>query len=285
MRTSALPATESANGVDVRISRVPGKPLILLVRMASREMGVWETVWEPLCEHFTVAQFDLRLPSLDALNDPAAAFGSLAEHCVRVANALGFAHFHMLGWTGGAHIALRCAVDHPDAVRSCTLVSPFYPLPDMRSVEKGIEFMQTLMEHGGRELYSYYWFMSGLSPNFLQSRFDSVAGMVQARMSGDRFIKADTTRAIQWIRALRGFWIDATALEKLRTPILIVGPGLDCGFVGPSSEMASRLHAAIPGSELALADGYASLFLLEAPEVFVRLSKPFFERVTGPQSG
>ena len=258
---------------------MPGKPLILLVRMASREMGVWQTVWEPLCEHFSVAQFDLQLPSSEALDDPPSVFGSMSEQCVRVANALGFEQFHMLGWTGGAHIALRCAVDHPNIIRSCTLLSPFYPVPDMRSVEKGIEFMHTIMAHGGRELYSYYWFMSGLSPKFLQARFDDVVGMVEARMSGDRFIRADTTRAIQWIRALRGFWIDTNALENLRTPVLIVGPGLDSGFVGPSPEMASRLHAAIPGSELELAQGYASLFLLEAPEVFVQLSKPFFDRV------
>lgn len=285
MSNSPLPVMESANGVDVRVSRVPGRPLILLVRMASREMGVWDMVWDHLCRHFTVAQFDLRLPSSEALDDPVSAFGSLAEDCIRVANALGFPQFHMLGWTGGAHIALRCAVDHPDIVQSCTLLSPFYPLDDMRSVEKGIEFMKALMEHGGRELYSYYWFMSGLSPNFVQSRFDSVSAMVEARMSGDRFIKADTQRAIQWIRALRGFWIDASALETLSIPILIVGPGLDSGFVGPSPQMASQLHAAIPTSELALAQGYASLLLLEAPEVFARLSEPFFARVAQARSG
>jgi pimeloyl-ACP methyl ester carboxylesterase len=272
--------TENAGGAEVCISRQAGKPLMLLVRMASREMGVWDSAWDSLCEYFTVAQFDLQLPSAAALEDPRSVFSKLAGDCVCVAKELGFKDFHLLGWTGGAHIALRCAADHPEMVRSCTLLSPFYPLPDMRPIEKGIEFMETMMEHGGRELYSYYWFMSGFSPAFLLSDFDNIARMVSARMAGDRFIKSDSKRAIKWIRALRGFWLDDSELASITTPVLIIGPGLDSGFVGPNSIMATRLHARIPGSSLEIAKNHGSLFLLEAPQLFPELSRKFFDRIT-----
>ncbi|MCW5603681.1 MAG: alpha/beta hydrolase [Burkholderiales bacterium] len=270
---------ETIDGTEVCISRQSGKPLILLVRMASREMGVWDPAWDFLCGYFTVAQFDLEMPSANALENPRAVFAELSEDCVRIADSLGFPTFHMVGWTGGAHVALRCAADNPGRLRSCTLLSPFHPLPDMRPLEKGLEFMQTLMEHGGRELYSYYWFMSGFSPEFLCSEFDKVKTMVDARMSGDRFIKTDTRRALQWILALRGFWVDDRELEKLELPVLVIGPGLDSGFVGPTSQMAALLHTKIPGSTLKLAEGRGSLFLLEAPDMFPELTGDFFARV------
>ncbi len=273
-------AIETVNGSEVCISRQPGKPLILLVRMASREMGVWNSTWDFLCEHFTVAQFDLEMPSAEALEDPRAVFTKLSEDCVRVADSLGFQTFHMLGWTGGAHVALRCAADHPERLRSCTLLSPFCPLPDMRPLEKGLEFMQTLMEHGGRELYSYYWFMSGFSPAFLYSEFDKVKAMVDARMSGDRFIRTDTRRALQWILALRGFWVTDHELAQLELPVLVVGPGLDSGFVGPTTQMAAQLHAKIPGSKLKFAENLGSLFLLEAPDLFPELTREFFTQIS-----
>ncbi|MBX3664393.1 MAG: alpha/beta hydrolase [Burkholderiales bacterium] len=272
-------AIETVNGTGVCISRQPGRPLILLVRMASREMGVWDSAWDFLCGYFTVAQFDLEMPSAATLEDPRTAFAKLSADCVRIADGLGFRTFHMIGWTGGAHVALRCAVDNPGRLRSCTLLSPFCPLPDMRPLEKGLEFMQSLMEHGGRELYSYYWFMSGFSPEFLYSEFDKVKAMVDARMSGDRFIKTDTRRALQWILALRGFWVDDRELEKLELPVLVVGPGLDSGFVGPTSRMAALLHTKIPGSKLKFAENRGSLFLLEAPEMFPELTREFFSQV------
>jgi pimeloyl-ACP methyl ester carboxylesterase len=268
MNTKNPTTIEIVDGTEVCISRQPGKPLVLLVRMASREMGVWDSVWDFLCGYFTVAQFDLGMPSEETLAEPRKVFAELSEDCVRIAQGLGFPAFHIIGWTGGAHVALRCAVDHSERLRSCTLLSPFYPLPDMRPLEKGFEFMQTLMEQGGRERYSYYWFMSGFSPEFIYANFDKVKALVDARMTGDRFIRTDTRRAVQWIRALRGIWVDDSELEKLQVPVMVVGPGLDVGFVGPTPQMAVLLHARIPGSRLKLAENRGSLFLLEEPALF-----------------
>ena len=50
---------EHVAGVDVRITRGAGKPLLLLIRMASGSMGIWDTIWSDLTEHYTVANFDL----------------------------------------------------------------------------------------------------------------------------------------------------------------------------------------------------------------------------------
>ena len=90
------------NGLRVSVTENPGEPLLLLVRMAAREMGLWDRVWEPLSRYYTVANFDLTPPDLEKFDSPAALFGHFARQCVDVAKGLGHDRFHMFGWTGGA---------------------------------------------------------------------------------------------------------------------------------------------------------------------------------------
>jgi pimeloyl-ACP methyl ester carboxylesterase len=274
-------AIEVANGTEVCITRQAGKPLLLLVRMASRGMGGWDGIWDGLCEHFSVAQFDLKRPTAAQLEQPVEVFKELARDCADVADGLGYDGFHILGWTGGAHLALRCAVDLPQRLLSCTVVNPFHPLPDMRPLRKGNEFMRTMLQGGGREIYTYYWFMAGLSPAFVRTRFDEVERMVKARLAADSFMQAQTADVSRWSEVLRGFWLEEAELASIKAPVLIVGSGLDPAFFGPSPDMARALHARLPGAELAMAEGYGSLMVMEAPQVFHQLSAPFHARVSG----
>jgi pimeloyl-ACP methyl ester carboxylesterase len=271
---------EVINGAEVCISRNEGKPLILLTRMASRGLGGWDGIWDSLLKHFSVGQFDLTMPSVAALERPHDVFKSLARDCVRMAKALGHDSFHILGWTGGAHVALRSAIDWPDRISSCTLLTPFYPMPDARPTQKGSQFMRTLLQGGGRELYTYYWFMAGLSPRFVRENFDEVERLVKHRLEADSFMQADPRQAVAWSQALRGFWATQDELAAIRAPTLIVGADLDPAFIGPCGEMAERLHAAMPQSRLEIARGYGSLLLIEAPEAFAALSDAFFSNVT-----
>lgn len=271
---------KTGDGTEVRISRDPDKPLLFLLRMASRDMGVWDTSWDYLCQYFSVAQFDLTMPPATEMSDTPLMFKNLAQCCVDVAHDLGFEQFHLLGWTGGAHVALSCAANFPEHVKSTTLIAPFFKLPDSRQLTIATEFMRVLMENGGRSLYSYYWFMAGLSPAFVQNRFDQVERWVHLRLDGDRFIQADTQRAIRWIQALRSFSLATPELSSITIPTLIIGPGLDPAHIGPNADMAIALHKNISGSELEIATDYGSLLLLEAPEVFETMSRRFFERIT-----
>lgn len=271
---------KTRGGTEVRISRHPDKPLLFLLRMASRDMGVWDTSWDYLCQYFSVAQFDLKMPPAAQMSDTPLMFKSLAQGCVDVAHDLGFDQFHLLGWTGGAHVALSCAANFPDHVKSTTLIAPFFQLPDSRHLAIATEFMRVLMENGDRRLYSFYWFMAGLSPGFVRNRFGDVERWVRARMEGDRFIQTDTQRAMSWIQALRSFSLTAPELSSITIPTLIIGPGLDPAHIGPNADMAIALHKNISGSELEIATHYGSLMLLEAPEVFETMSRRFFERIT-----
>lgn len=270
----------TVDAADVQWSPGDGRPLLLLLRMASRGMGVWDPVWDGLAARFSVAQFDLGMPSSAALEDPHGAFRRLSAHCAVVASALGHERFHLLGWNGGTHVALRCAIDHPGRVTSCTLLGPFFDTPSRGAVDKGIEFLRVLLESGDRELYAYYWFMNGLSPRFVAERFDQVDAWVAARIAGDRFLALDEKRAMRWIRALRGRWTSDAELAACRTPTLIVAHSEDRWHAGPSVDMAHRLASMLPAAELVTLEGYGSLVLLEAPEVFLAAADAFYARQT-----
>ena len=48
------------DGIRVNMTRQEGKPLIILTRMASQAMGIWDTIWGDFARYFTVANFDLQ---------------------------------------------------------------------------------------------------------------------------------------------------------------------------------------------------------------------------------
>jgi pimeloyl-ACP methyl ester carboxylesterase len=269
--------TVAVAGHEVLISPREGRPLLLLLRMASRGTGLWDGVWNALAERFSVAQFDLAMPQADALARPREAFGAMAAACADVAAALGYPKFHVFGWNGGTHVALRCAADYPDRVRSCLLLGPFAEVADRRPVDRGIEFLRVMLECGDRELYAYYWFMAGLSPAFVARRFDEVERLVAARLAGDRFLALDVERAMSWIRMLRGSHVDDAELARLQAPVLVVAHSEDRWHAGPSVEMAEVLRTRIPGARYALLHGFGSLVLLEAPEAFLAVAERFLD--------
>lgn len=269
---------------QVLITRQIGKPLLFLVRMAARGMGGWDGVWDGLCERFSVAQFNLRRPTVEELKNPVDVFKKLSADCVAMASRLGFDSFHVLGWAGGTHVALRCAVEFRNEIKSCTLLNPFFPLKDMRPVNKGNEFLKLMLQSGGRELYAYYWFMAGLSPRFVRDRFDEIESMVEKRIASDtNFNTATADQMAEWSRTLRGFWVSEEELKSIEAPVLVVGSGLDPGYFGPSPAMAPSLHAQLAGAELAIANEFGNLMLVESPETFLQLSASFFARVSGSQ--
>ena len=267
---------EHVAGVDVRITRGTGKPLLLLIRMASGSMGIWDTIWSDLAEHYTVANFDLvgdaRL-SDDML--PRDRFLLLADRNAEVASALGFPTFHVFGWYGGTHVALACMHAHRQRVRSAILLDPFFELPDPRKLEKAIAFKRRLFENEDRTLYSYYWVMAGFSPDFLENHFDVVDQLATARIASDRFVSIDIERWIRWVRALRTNWLTEKELAAIDVPTLVLATELDSWHAGPTIGMASALAARLRGAELKTIPGYGTFFFIESPALLQKQAGEF----------
>jgi pimeloyl-ACP methyl ester carboxylesterase len=268
--------------IQVNITTNPGKPLIILTRMASQAMGIWDTVWDDFAGFFTVVNFDLQgLPGANQMNDPGEGFRQLAKNCADVASGLGYERFHIFGWNGGTQIAMRCAADYTDRIQSCILLDPFFELADMRKIDKAVEFKRVLFGHSDRRLYAYYWVMAGLSPAFIENRFDDVEKMVDARMTRDAFVNTDPDRFVEWVRALRRNWITDTEFSRIKAPTLVVATELDNWHAGPTVSMAHEIHRRITNSQLVIIEGCGGHFLIEDPRKFLEVSESFLESVSG----
>ena len=263
---------------EVAFTSTEDAPLLFLVRMASRRSGIWDGIWDRLGEKFTVANFELELNEKTALDDPRALFSCHADMAAMVADHLGYCGFHMIGWNGGAHIGLFTAFRYPRRLQSCILLGPFRELPDMRSVEKGLEFMRVMMSQPDRKLYAYYWYMMGLSGLYIDTRFDSIESMASRRAENDRFIHLNIQRKMEWARALRKNWLSETELASIRVPVLLIATGLDKWGAGPNVAMAKELQRLLPGSELEVISDHGSLTLVEDPEPFLSIVSRFYDR-------
>ena len=262
------PAAEQieAAGTRVAVTRRDGAELVILTRLAGRGAGIWDGLWSRLAQRFTVANVDLRLPEGPLLDDPGAVFDGYADLTVRVAQELGHPRFHVFGWNGGSHIALHAAARHADALLSCTLLGAFATLPDMRRAEAGIAFMRTMMNQPDKELYALYWFMSGLTPGFVEADFDRVAALAQRRAEADRFVHTDIERFTKWITALRRHWLSDAELGRIQIPVTILAPDLDLWHAGPTVAMARALAERLPTATLEVLENAGSLIALEDPD-------------------
>jgi len=267
-------------GFNVQISETPGKPLLLLVRMAARGMGVWDGVWNRLAESFTVAQFDLPAPDLDRLDEPRDIFRNYARLCVEVAQGLGHERFHVFGWTGGTHVALHLLIAYPQHIASCVLLGPVGALPDSRSIDQGLAVQRLLLDKS-LEDYTYSWLISGMSWDYVVQHYDRIEAVVRDRMTADKG-RLDSDRVFKWVRALRFPSYTEAELDLITTPTLIAVQDFDRW---PSLAMARRLHGLIPSSELAVMHGSGALILVEDPERFLAVAGRFLRAAAAGRLG
>ena len=262
--TASDRVVECIGDIDVRITRSDGKPLMLLVRMASGGM------WSDLAVHYSVANFDLvAAAALSQELSPRERFERLADKTAEIAAALGYKTFHVFGWYGGTHVALACLLRYPDRVRSAVLLDPFFELPDSRKIEKAIAFKRRLFESEDRELYSYYWVMAGFTPGFLEHSFDTVERLARARIEADRFVSLDTDRWMRWVKALRTNWLSDAELADMKAPILVLATALDNWHAGPTLGMAQALALRLPCARLSAIEGYGTFFFIERPQLLL----------------
>ncbi|MEO1020886.1 MAG: alpha/beta hydrolase, partial [Pseudomonadota bacterium] len=257
--------TQRLADIDVQISPDQSRPLLFLLRMAAPSSGLWSAVWAPLTKHFTVAAFDFQqLEAAKRLDDPGEVFKSASDTCAAIASGLERQSFHVFGWNGGTHVALRCAVDHADRVASLLLLDVFFELPDMRHVEKAVAFKKLLFEQD-RRLYAYYWTMAGLSDSFIANHFDQVEAIAKARLENDRFINQNSEAFLRWVRGLRRNWLTSAEWTRITAPVLILATENDRWNAGPSIAMAEAVRDRLPRAELHILKGVGGHFLIEDP--------------------
>ena len=242
MRSSIV--ASSTSPVSTSASRAAsGKPLLLLIRMASAGMGIWDAIWDDLARALHGREFRPRRRGRGSSEDlpPRERFCGSRTRTPRCARALGFDDFHVFGWYGGTHVALACMLGIRERVRSALLLDPFFALPDPRKLEKAIAFKRRLFESDDRSLYAYYWVMAGFSPDSSNASSTRSRGWRSARIEADRFVSLDPERWMRWVRALRSNWLTDDELAAMTMPTLVLATSLDSWHAGPTVGMAQAL--------------------------------------------
>jgi pimeloyl-ACP methyl ester carboxylesterase len=165
------------------------------------------------------------------------------------------------------------------------LLAPFDTPADPRPLDRGVAFLRALAERADARLYAAYWFMGGLSQQFVAEHFDEVEGWIERRVARDPFLRADPARTSRWMEVLRRGWIDEDALTRLAVPVSLLAPTRNAWHAGPTVEMAESLARRIPNAEVHRLEGYGSLVPLEAPQRVVESIAAFLERVSCSMQG
>jgi pimeloyl-ACP methyl ester carboxylesterase len=166
----------------VLVRRTDG-PLILALHKVTSASSIYRPLLPPLAAlGYTVAALDL--PGYGMSDPPPVAEPTLswfAASVVDVVRALGFGSAWLLGNKTGASVAMRAAVDHPDAVDGLLLWSVPYLYPELRS-ELATEAVPTYGPDGAALAEHWRSVYAACSPHMAES--------VATRELGERLLAA-----------------------------------------------------------------------------------------------
>ncbi len=181
----------------------------------------------------------------------------------------------VVGYSFGARVALRLAIDHPAAVRALVLESPAAGIEDeadrnRRRAEDGR--LADAIERDGIEAFVDSWWET--SPVFAAER--GLPASTRARFRAMRL----RNRPEGLARSLRGAGQGAmepmqARLPGLALPALVIGGVLDSVGLERAREVVRRM----PRARLAAIDGVGHAAHREAPAAFRRLVLDFLQEV------
>lgn len=191
--------------------------------------------------------------------------GSVVRDLATILDALGIPAAHWVGYSMGARVALRAALDAPERVRSLVLESASTGIPDPHARRDRLE--RDLALARDIEARGIEWFVSHWES---QPIFDTQRAVAPAARDALRARRL-RHRPEGLARALRGFGQGAEPdltprLSAVRVPTLILAGELDPPYLAH----AERLASGIPDSERIVIDGAGHNIHLERPEPFGR---------------
>jgi pimeloyl-ACP methyl ester carboxylesterase len=260
MATSPGPALPLATQV------VGSGPPVVLVH----GMGGSRVLWAPVLGALSAAH-ELIVPDLRGHGEttlPAGAAAGVPEltaDLLALLDARGTSKVHWVGFSGGAFLALRLALDHPERTQSLTLVSgAAYLDPHARSV---MERWWGTYRDEGPDAFALRLLKDIYYPDWIEAHLD-VADALREEAT-----QRDYTAATAWGRSLFGF-DERNGIAGLRTPTLIF-QAMDDQLIDASH--GRILRQSIPGSQIRILAQTGHMIPTERPAELVETLRPFLE--------
>lgn len=220
-----------------------GRPRVLMVMGFSMRGNVWLPQVEGLGADHTLAWFDNRGIGESDLPPTTFRMAVLAQDALRVADALGWSRFHVVGVSLGGMVSQEIALAAPERVQSLTLIAthaggPTGVMPTLKGLFYWVQAAFGPQSGRVRNLTRLLYpaaFLATVDPADLQARMRLQVGQ-----------RPRTRTALLQLLAVM-LHNTRTRLRALRPPTLVVKSGADL-LVRPHH--SDFLHAQIPGAQL-----------------------------------
>jgi pimeloyl-ACP methyl ester carboxylesterase len=242
-----------------------GAAIVLLHGVGLRG-DMWRPVADRLAAHYRVIVPDL-LGHGESPVPPAEV--SLADYASQVAallRHLGVERAGIVGFSMGAMVAQRFAIDHPGLAAGVALVCAVHDRSMGEKLAVRTRALATAIHGLAPSVPAALerWF----TPSFAARRPDVVESVKATMIAND---------PVGYLRSYALFAQADEALAKeagrIRAPVLIVAAADD---VGSTPQMAAALHRVIAGSQLSIVPGIRHMLPVEDPERLVVLLESFF---------
>ena len=243
------------NGIDMYYEEAgAGEPLLLIHGLGSSTRD-WELQVPFFSSRYRVITIDLR--GHGQTKDPGTPFSirQFADDTMRLLETLDALPAHVVGLSLGGMVAFQIVVDHPDMVRSLTIVNS---CPEMviHKFNEWIEFWRrivTIRMVGMQRLATFLCGRLFPEPSQEEVRCEAVR----------RLAVNDKNAYIKTLRAISG-WSVMDRLDRITCPTLLLNGEMDFLPMPAKKACASR----ITQSEMIMIDGSRHVTPVDQPEKF-----------------
>jgi (E)-2-((N-methylformamido)methylene)succinate hydrolase len=257
-----VPKFKAHDGLSIAYAMEGSGPAVVLIHGVGADKESWDEIVPRLARRFTVARLDLRGHGASSRMAECAMSDFVAD-VDGLADAVGFAAFHLVGFSLGGLIAQHYALSNPGRVNRLALISTVAQRTEQERARM-IERTGVLARDGIAAVTSAAqdrWF----TPAFLAAHPDRVNRRLQQLQANDH--KSYTAAYRVFAEADAGIDIGA-----IRAPTLVVTGEHD---QGSSPRMARLLHQSIRGSRLEILPELRHSVLMEAPDLIAGLLDDF----------
>ncbi len=258
----------TANGIDIHYTIEGEGPVVTMSHSLGCNLSMWDEQASALSARYRVLRYDTRGHGQTTAPSGPYALDQLAEDLRALLVAIGVSRTHFVGISMGGMIGQVFALKHPQMLGSLILCDTTSRYPeDVRAAWD--ERILTVLARGMEPMVEptlQRWFTASFRKQH-HEMMDRVRAMLRGTPPKGYI---GCCHAIPTINT-------TDRLREIRCPALVIVGEED---KGTPVEMARLIHAALPGSELAIIPSASHLSNMEQPEEFNRVLLTFLDKVS-----